>query len=184
MGLHIDSGSSSKESPDIGQWKESVQNEQVQRAGRGLWEEKAFTTDEIREIVETYERAPYGTKAMYLEELGVPRDKIYQWRKQVYHGNLDRNLNPRDARRITRHQTWEFLSLREKMHDLKGENHRMQETTDALRAGYEAQIRSLHAELDQVKAELAEKEEQVILHAQAVDALGKAIATLRNDSDA
>lgn len=60
-----------------------------------------FTTAEIREFVHRYEFAPFGQKAIWLEEQGVSYDRLRRWRSAVFDGDLDRGLIPREGSGVT-----------------------------------------------------------------------------------
>lgn len=116
--------------------------------------EHNFSPDDRREVVITYYCAPHGSRIAYLNSRGIKYEWFRRWRLQYFGGDIDRGITPRDNVVMTPKDSAEIKRL-------------YSENT------------ALKDELAKVKEELAQTREQSTAHAKAVDALGKAIATMQ-----
>lgn len=73
----------------------------TRKAGSGVSITPGYTDDEVRELVYEYERQPWGTRQVWLDEQGVSRDRFRRWRNTVLDGDLDRGLIPREGSHMT-----------------------------------------------------------------------------------
>lgn len=69
----------------------------IRKAGPGVSITPGYTDDEVREFVYEYERQPWGTRQVWLDEQGVSRDRFRRWRNAVFDGDLNRGLIPREG---------------------------------------------------------------------------------------
>ena len=131
-----------------------------------------FSADQKREVVMRYQETPHGKKGLYLESIGVSRDRVKTWRKQLIAGNIDTGLTPRENVRMSASDVNEIR--------------RLQELTESL----SSRIAELEGELEEKDKQLVAKDEQLSVkdeqnaaHARAVDSLGKAIAIMQKYTD-
>ncbi|MCI1747374.1 MAG: hypothetical protein LKI24_04245 [Acidipropionibacterium sp.] len=115
-----------------------------------------FTAQQVREFVDAYEQAPYGTKAAWLTDNGLTRHQIARFRAAVFSGDLERHLIPREGVPMT-------TQARTRQHEARNG-----QTPSA-------QIRAQQARIDILEADLARERE-------ISDALGKAIGLLQQIS--
>lgn len=100
---------------------------------------RGFTTEEKRQYVLDYLNQPYGTKATWLATTPVTANQMGNWRTAYLHGDLDRNLIPRDTR---------VMSKPARLQDLEKLLTKQQHDHEAALAGRDQEIASLRTTND------------------------------------
>jgi hypothetical protein len=118
-----------------------------------------FTNEQKKAHVMAYLAAPYGSRAVYLREHGLPYWKLRCWRAQVFADTLEYGLVPRQGWVMSGEQA-AFVTR------LTGELNALREQLAQQQAAHE-------------KA-MAAKDAELAVQAGAVDALGKAIELLHH----
>ncbi len=116
--------------------------------------EDFYTVEEQRALVYEYITVPHGSKARFLAERGLKKDRFLRWRRQVLTDSLEQGLVPRAGVGLVS----------------------MEESTALKRVLKENQ--ALRAQLAAADKKAAAHEAEIASHRRAVDALGKAIEIL------
>ena len=113
-----------------------------------------YTVEEQRALVYEYLSVPHGSKARFLAERGLKKDRLLRWRRQVLADTLEQGLVPRAGVGL--------VSIEE---------------TAALKRLLE-ENKALRAQVAVADKKIAARDEELATQRRAVDALGKAIEIL------